>query len=71
MSDLPKDLAGALKNAGLAAFFAGCTPAHRREYLKWIGEAKRPETRKARIEKAMQMLAEKSAQENARVKTRI
>jgi uncharacterized protein YdeI (YjbR/CyaY-like superfamily) len=70
LNDLPQDFIDALENAGLAAFFADCTPAHRREYLKWISEAKRPETRKARIEKAVRMLAEKSAQENARVKRR-
>jgi len=70
MNDLPQDLAAALENACLAGFFAECTNAHRNEYLKWIGEAKRPETRKARIEKAMQMLAKKCAEENARAKRR-
>ena len=70
MSDLPQDLAEALKNAGLAAFFAECTDAHRNEYLKWIGEAKRPETRMARIQKAMQRLAAKRTQEDARAKRR-
>jgi uncharacterized protein YdeI (YjbR/CyaY-like superfamily) len=68
MHDLPKDFADALKNAGLAAFFADCTNAHRNEYLKWIGEAKRPEARKARIEKAVKMISEKSEQEDARTK---
>ncbi|HKW28946.1 MAG TPA: YdeI/OmpD-associated family protein [Verrucomicrobiae bacterium] len=68
MSDLPQDFAGALKNAGLAAFFADCTNAHRGEYLKWIAGAKRPETRKARIEKAVKMIAEKRAEEAARTK---
>jgi uncharacterized protein YdeI (YjbR/CyaY-like superfamily) len=68
MSQLPEDLVEALKEAGLAAFFAECTDAHRNEYLKWIGEAKRPESRKARIDKAMQMLARKRAEENARVR---
>lgn len=70
MSELPEDFAAALKSASLAAFFADCTSAHRREYLKWIAEAKRPETRKARIERAMQMLSEKRAEENARAKRR-
>ena len=60
----------ALQKAGLAAFFADCTNAHRNEYLKWIGEAKRPETRMVRIEKAVQRLAEKRAQENAHAKRR-
>ena len=68
MTDIPQDLAEALKRAGLAAFFADCTRAHQNEYLTWIGEAKRLETRKTRIEKAMQMLSDKRAEEKARVK---
>lgn len=68
MNDLPPDLIAALQTAGLAEFFTGCTKAHRREYLRWIDEAKREETRKARIEKTVQMLAAKHAQETARQK---
>jgi len=68
MNDLPQDFAGALQDAGLAAFFADCTHAHRGEYLKWIAQAKRPETRNARIKKAIKMLSEKRAQEAARTK---
>jgi len=70
MADLPQDFSDALKRAGLAAFFADCTAAHRREYLKWIGEAKRPETRAARIEKTIQMISAKRAEEKARTKQR-
>lgn len=66
MNTIPQDIAEALKNAGLAGFFADCTPAHRNEYLKWIGETKRPETRKARIRKVMQMISNKFAEENTR-----
>ena len=68
MSDLPPDFAAALKHAGLTPFFADCTNAHRNEYLKWIAEAKRPETRQTRIEKAIKMLSQKSAEEAARTK---
>jgi len=60
MDETPNDLADALKKAGLAEFFADCTEAHRREYLKWINEAKRPETRLARIGKTAEMLAKKA-----------
>ena len=63
MNEIPQDMADALKSAGLAEFFADSTPAHRNEYLKWICEAKRPETRKARIEKAIKMIAKKRAEE--------
>jgi uncharacterized protein YdeI (YjbR/CyaY-like superfamily) len=56
MNTIPKDLASALNGAGLTGFFADCTGAHQNEYLKWIAEAKRPETRQARITKAIRML---------------
>ena len=50
MPEIPRDFAEALQAAGLAAFFADCTAAHQREYLKWIGEAKRPATRSKRVQ---------------------
>ncbi|HWA10924.1 MAG TPA: YdeI/OmpD-associated family protein [Opitutaceae bacterium] len=62
----PPDLASALKAADLGEFFAECTDAHRREYLRWLGEAKRPETRATRIVKTVEMLAAKQAEEAAR-----
>ena len=68
MTSTPQDFASALKAAGLADFYADCTNAHRNEYLKWIGEAKRPETRQARIAKAVQMISKKCAEEQARAK---
>lgn len=70
MNEAPIDLADALEAAGLSEFFAGCTNAHRKEYLKWISEAKRLETRKERIGKAMKMLSAKRSEENARKKKR-
>jgi uncharacterized protein YdeI (YjbR/CyaY-like superfamily) len=70
MENIPEDLVAALKQNGLDGFFAGCTAAHRREYLKWIGEAKRPETRQQRIAQAVKMIAAKSKQEAARAKKR-
>ena len=66
MKTTPQDFASALEAAGLDEFFADCTDAHRNEYLKWIGEAKRPETRQARITKAVQMVSNKCAEEKAR-----
>ncbi|HEY1789593.1 MAG TPA: YdeI/OmpD-associated family protein [Verrucomicrobiae bacterium] len=68
MKTTPQDFASALEAAGLADFFADCTDAHRSEYLKWIGEAKRPETRQSRIAKAVQMISDKRAEEKARAK---
>jgi uncharacterized protein YdeI (YjbR/CyaY-like superfamily) len=68
MTDIPKDFSDALKKAGLDDFFAICTTAHRREHLKWIAEAKRPETRRVRIQKAVKMLSDKCAERVARSK---
>ncbi|SDN58328.1 protein of unknown function [Geodermatophilus sp. DSM 45219] len=47
---LPDDLAAALDD-GATAFFAGLAPSHRKEWVRWVEEAKKPETRAARIEK--------------------
>ena len=63
MNEIPSEFAAALKAAGVEKFFAECTAAHRREYLKWIGEAKKPETRVARSQQAVKMLAAKRKQE--------
>lgn len=51
------DLAAALSPAGRAALDA-MAPSHRREYLEWIVEAKRPETRAKRVAQAAEWLAE-------------
>jgi uncharacterized protein YdeI (YjbR/CyaY-like superfamily) len=68
MTDLPKDISDALKESGLDEFFSGYAPSHRREHLKWITEAKRPETRKRRIEKTMKTLFAKRAEKTAHSK---
>lgn len=68
MTEIPRDISAALTRAGLAGFFADCTRAHRNEYLKWIGEAKRPATRKARIEQAVRMISQKRAEEEVRAR---
>lgn len=70
-TDTPQDFAAALKNAGLAEFFTACTNAHRKEYLNWIVEAKKPETRRDRVAKALKMLSEKHAKENAKTKKKV
>jgi uncharacterized protein YdeI (YjbR/CyaY-like superfamily) len=60
----PADLAAALQARGLLAFFEDCTRAHRRQYLDWIGQAKKPATRRARIDSAVEMIAKKAAEED-------
>ena len=67
---LPAELVAALEKAGLAEYFANCTAAHRREYLQWITDAKRPETRSTRILKAVEMLRERRQKESSRSGTK-
>ena len=56
---MPEDFAAALDSAPAAkTFFDGLAPSHRREYLEWITEAKRAETRAKRIATAVEWLAE-------------
>jgi hypothetical protein len=52
---LPDDLAAAFDDA-LHATFAGLAPSHRKEWVRWVEEAKKPETRAARIEKTVESL---------------
>ena len=53
----PGDLAAALDSEPEALeAFSRLPPSHRREYLDWIGEAKRPDTRRRRIEKTIRTL---------------
>ena len=67
-SEVPQDFAAALQAGGLAGFFADCTGPHRHEYLKWIAEAKRPETRQRRIAEAVERLAAKRAEAELRAR---
>lgn len=56
---VPKELATALaRNARAKKAFDAFSPSHRREYLEWITEAKRPETRDRRIATALTWLEE-------------
>jgi hypothetical protein len=54
--DVPEDLANLLKCENLRAVFDKLSYTHRREYCRWITEAKRAETRVARLAKAAGML---------------
>jgi len=58
--EVPKDLATALKKAGLRAAFDALAFTHRKEHVRAIEEAKAPETRLRRIDKALAMVAEKA-----------
>ncbi len=51
---VPGDLAEALEKDGAArAFFATLAYTHRKEWVRWIEEAKKVETRSARVTKAV------------------
>lgn len=59
---VPADLQAALKtNAKAKAAFDGFSPSHRREYIEWITDAKRPETREKRLATTVEWLAEGKA----------
>ena len=56
---VPADLAEALAAApAAAAFFQTLSYTNRRLFTSWVEEAKKPETRAARVEKAVAMLRE-------------
>ncbi len=56
---MPEDFAAELaRYQGASEKFAAWAPSHRREYLEWIVEAKRPETRAKRIAQAAEWIAD-------------
>ena len=56
---VPTDLAAAFrKNAKARAAFDSFTPSQQREYVEWITEAKREETRRSRLEQSVQWMAQ-------------
>ena len=56
---VPADLEKELRRSARArAAFAAFSPSHRREYVEWIEEAKRPGTREKRVATAVAWMAE-------------
>ena len=56
---MPPDLLAALaKNKKAHQTFTAFSPSHQREYVEWITEAKREETRQKRLQTAIEWLAE-------------
>lgn len=53
---VPADLVEALTAAALRERFDGLSSSHRREYVSWIDEAKRPETRARRVRQTIERL---------------
>ena len=54
---LPADLAAAMDDAARTAY-DGLSYTHRKEWVRWVEEAKKPETRATRIEKTVAGLRE-------------
>jgi uncharacterized protein YdeI (YjbR/CyaY-like superfamily) len=55
----PADLLAALRNNPAArAAYDEMSPSHKREYIEWITEAKRDETRKRRVADAVEWMAD-------------
>ena len=54
--EVPAAFAAQMKKEGLLPFFEELSHTHRKEYCRWITEAKKEETRVARSEKAIAML---------------
>ncbi len=56
-AEVPADLQDALqKNVTAKENFDGFSLSHKNEYIRWIEEAKRPETRAKRISQSLEML---------------
>ena len=59
---VPPELEAALaKNRKARENFEAFPPGHKREYNEWIGEAKREETKAARVKQAVEWIAEGKA----------
>lgn len=57
--EIPTDLTKALKSSATARkLFDALSPSCKKEYVEWICSAKRDETRRTRVEKAVTMLAD-------------
>lgn len=54
--EVPPPFEKLMKKEGLFPFFEKLNYTHRKEYCRWITEAKKEETRSKRLEKAIEML---------------
>ena len=54
--EVPPEFAKLMKKEGVFQAFEKLSFTHRKEYCRWIMEAKKEETRQARISKAIAML---------------
>jgi Domain of unknown function (DUF1905)/Bacteriocin-protection, YdeI or OmpD-Associated len=54
--EVPDQFKKAMEKGGVLPFFNRLSYTHRKEYSRWISEAKKEETRLKRLEKAVEML---------------
>lgn len=55
---MPPELSRRLKrDAKASEFFESLAPSYQRQYIAWIATAKRPETKKRRLDEALELLA--------------
>lgn len=54
--EVPPEFAKLMKKEGVSAVFEKLSYTHRKEYCRWITEAKKEETRQGRLTKAVAML---------------
>ena len=59
--DVPDDVLKAFKNAKVLDNFNGLAFSHRKEYIMWITDAKKDETRTRRIEQSIEKLKNKQS----------
>ena len=57
--EVPVQFETVMKKEGVLPFFQQLSYTHRKEYCRWITEAKKEETRLRRLQKAVAMLKEK------------
>ena len=55
---VPEDLLAALTDGGVRETFDALSYTHRKEYVSWVEEAKRDDTRRTRIGRSVDMLRE-------------
>lgn len=67
---VPDELSDGLKkNKAATATWKTLSPSHKREYVSWITEAKKPDTRSRRIAQALEMLAAGVKDRNAKYRS--
>ena len=54
---VPPELGARMKKAGVLSFFESLSFTNRKEYSRWIADAKKDETRARRIDKAIELLS--------------